>query len=73
MTKAHDALDKALDLIGTQTDLAEKLRAINPKIQQAHISGWKRSKKGVPSQYCGAIEKLTGGQVTKRQLRPDLF
>lgn len=70
MTKA---LDRAIEIIGTQTILAEKLRAINPKIQQAHVSAWKRSKKGVPAQYCGAIEKLTKGEVTKHQLRPDLF
>lgn len=35
------------------------------------VSDWVTGKKGVPVERCVAIEIATGGEVTRRDLRPD--
>jgi DNA-binding transcriptional regulator YdaS (Cro superfamily) len=35
------------------------------------ISQWKTGKRPVPIERCTAIEVATGGQVTRKDLRPD--
>ena len=62
-------LQRAIALFGSQQALADDLG-----VSQSHISFWlTRAKKGVPPEYCGAIERLTQGKVTRKQLRPDIF
>jgi hypothetical protein len=50
----------------TQARLAELCHVV-----PMAVSHWMR--RGVPARRCAAIEKATGGAVTRRQLRPDLF
>lgn len=61
------ALDRAVALLGTQNALASTLH-----VRSASISGWRRRGK-VPAERCTAIEQATAGQVTRYQLRPDVF
>ncbi|WP_022957262.1 Cro/CI family transcriptional regulator [Spongiibacter tropicus] len=62
-----EALEKAIEVVGGQARLAEKLA-----IDTAAISGWKK-RGSVPAARCKAIENLTAGKVAAHQLRPDIF
>lgn len=61
------ALDLAVQALGTQDALASVLRIKSPS-----ISEW-RKRGRVPAERCIAIEQATGGQVTRYELRPDIF
>jgi DNA-binding transcriptional regulator YdaS (Cro superfamily) len=40
-------------------------------VQPPSVSDWITGKKRVPVERCAAIERATGGEVTRRDLRPD--
>lgn len=76
MSKPHQTgpLKRAIKLVGGQSALALALKPKHPKIKQSHVWNWLyRDKAGVPAEYCQNIEEATGGQVTRYQLRPDVF
>ena len=58
------SLDLAISLVGGQVRLAESLG-----VRQQTVSYWRKA--GVPVEHCAAIERLTGGRVTRRDLRPE--
>ena len=70
-------LEHAIQICGTQTELARRLtdiearRGAKRKIRTGHIYHWLGN--GVPAERCPAIEQAVGGQVTRQQLRPDVF
>lgn len=61
------ALDLAIRICGNQRALARKLRISPPS-----VSEWRRRGR-VPAERCAEIEAATAGQVTRHDLRPDLF
>jgi len=61
------ALDLAIQKFATQSAFAERIG-----VRCASVSGWRKRRK-VPSSRCLQIEEATGGQVTRYQLRPDVF
>lgn len=61
-----DAIDKAAEAVGSQAALAKAL-GVTPMA----VTQWK--KRGVPPERCRDIEQATGGQVTREELRPDIF
>jgi DNA-binding transcriptional regulator YdaS (Cro superfamily) len=61
------ALDRACEILGNQDALALKLNIRSPS-----ISGWRR-RKNVPIERCIDIERATEGQVSRYELRPDVF
>jgi len=63
-----EALQKAICEIGTQGRLAALLGK-----QQGHVGKWLHRDKKVPADMCLAIERVTGGKVTRYELRPDVF
>lgn len=63
-----EALCKAIDLTGGQSALA---RAIGKR--QSHIWTWLNRDRRVPAEAVIPIERATDGQVTRHQLRPDLY
>lgn len=64
-----EALEKAIRIAGGQTELARK---IGPPVRQGHVSMW--LKRGVtPAEHCRSIEAATDGEVTRYELRPDVF
>lgn len=66
---ANEALTKACAVCGGQKALADRIGTT-----QSQIWYWlERAKKGVPAEYCGPIEQATDGQVTRRDLRPDIY
>jgi DNA-binding transcriptional regulator YdaS (Cro superfamily) len=40
-------------------------------VQPPSVSDWITGKRSVPIERCVAIERATGGEVTRRDLRPD--
>ena len=63
-----EPLRKAIEVCGSQSELA---RRIGGKVRTGHIYHWLRS--AVPAERCPEIEQATGGQVTRYELRPDVF
>ena len=61
-----NALDKAIEIVGSQSNLA---RALGREPQVVH--NWVK-RGNVPAEHCPAIERETGGAVTCEQLRPDV-
>ncbi|MFI9652822.1 transcriptional regulator [Guyparkeria halopsychrophila] len=63
------ALARAVDLAGSQSELARRIG-----VDQPHIWNWlNRGRKRVPGEYVIPIEEAVGGAVTRQQLRPDLY
>lgn len=57
---------KAIAYAGSQSALARLLGKSQP-----HIFKWLKSPNGIPPEHCAAIERVTGGAVTRKELRPD--
>jgi DNA-binding transcriptional regulator YdaS (Cro superfamily) len=62
------ALRKAIKEVGGQAKLAKLLGK-----KQGQVGNWLHRDKKVPAALCADIEALTGGAVTREQLRPDVF
>ena len=60
-TSAHPLDRAAACLQGGRAELARHL-----KVTPAAVGNWKR--RGVPVEHCWAIERLTGGSVTRKDL-----
>lgn len=76
MEKQHVvALLRAIDIAGSQAKLAAGLAKFlrRPKISQQLISFWLTNGSLIEAEYWPAIEHVTDGQVTRAQLRPDVF
>ncbi|MBB2157034.1 helix-turn-helix domain-containing protein [Gluconacetobacter diazotrophicus] len=65
---ANSSLQSAVDLFGGQSSLA---KAIGKK--QGHVWWWLHRARKVPAEQAIAIERATGGAVSRQDLRPDLF
>jgi len=63
-----EALSRAIELVGGQTQLARLLG-----VKQANVWHWLNRADHVPGEYVLAIEKATGGKVGRHDLRPDLY
>lgn len=61
------AVELAASMVGSQKALAELLD-VSPKAVWAWIN-----RGSIPPTYCVAIEKATGGKVSRNVLRPDDF
>ena len=69
MKSRKQALERAVDIIGGQTALAEALG-----IGQSRVNNWlNRDDQGVPGEFCTDIERLTESKVSCHELRPDIF
>jgi len=60
------AVKRACALVGGQSNLARLLHVTAPTVNQ-----WVSGKRPVSTERCIAIERITDGQVTRRDLRPD--
>lgn len=68
------ALERAIEIAGgTDAALARKISAISPRAASREAVGQWRRKGRAPTERCHEIETIVGGQVTKYQLRPDVF
>ena len=62
----NNGIQSAINFFGSQTALAHALN-----VERMHINHWKKGKAQVPIKRCVQIEKLTGGVVTRKDLRPN--
>ena len=58
------ALSQAIEIVGTQKALADQCGVV-----QAAVSAWVK-RASVPVEHCAAIERATGGVITRQKLRP---
>jgi DNA-binding transcriptional regulator YdaS (Cro superfamily) len=76
MKKPHIvALERAIQIAGSQAALADGIAKFmgRPTISQQTISKWLRNETLIAAEYWPAFEHVTSGQVTRVDLRPDVF
>lgn len=58
--------------LGTYLDTVETARSFAEKLGKTavQISHWKTGFRPVPIEHCAEIERVTGGKVTRKDLRP---
>ena len=68
------ALAAAIALVGGQAALARLLtRAAGKSVSQQRIWNAVHRDQTIPAEWCLAIEQATAAQITRRDLRPDLY
>ena len=66
---SKSALMRAVACVGSQKALADRLG-----VTQSIVWYWlEKAKKGCPAEHAVKIEAVTGGKVTRHDLRPDLW
>jgi DNA-binding transcriptional regulator YdaS (Cro superfamily) len=63
-------LQRAIRIAGGQAALA---RACGGNCRQQHVWNWVHRDRKIPAEFVLAIERATGGLVTRYQLRPDIY
>ena len=65
-------ISRACELFGGQTAMARRLsRRTGKPITQQRVANWINRGDEVPVEFLAAIEAESGGEITRRQLRPD--
>lgn len=68
------ALRKAVELAQGETELARRLSVLMKReVKQQHVWNWLNRDKILPGEYCIPIEFAVGGDVSRHELRPDLY
>ncbi|EEM8545026.1 helix-turn-helix domain-containing protein [Salmonella enterica] len=67
MAKENILLKQACSNMGGQASMARYLGVSSPTINQ-----WVKGKRQIPAARCPSIEKVTNGEVTCEDLRPDV-
>lgn len=70
-TETIKALEKAVDLAGSQAELARRISTSEKTVKQQHIWNWLNRDKKVPPENVLDIERATG--VSRHDLRPDIY
>lgn len=74
LSEQKAALVEAVRLIGGQTHLAKILtQATGKPVSQQWVWSVVNRDHRVPAEWCIAIEEAAAGQVTRHDLRPDLY
>lgn len=77
MINTMKALRRAIKICKGQHGLSREIGKRIPKQtkppKQQHVWNWANKSHEIPPEFCIAIEQSTGGMVTARQLRPDVF
>ncbi len=66
-----DAIKRACDIVGGQSALARMLATPDKKLSPQSVQYWCR--KGLPADWVLKVEAATDGQVSRHELRPDLY
>lgn len=70
-TEAQTAIQRAVDLLGSQLALSRALGVTPVTVNQWVRPLGSQNRRPVPPKQCVRIEQLTAGAVTRRELRPD--
>lgn len=65
-----EALRRAVEIAGGQSELA---RRIGGRCKQQNVWSWLNVTRQPAAEYVLDIERATGGQVSRHDLRPDLY
>ena len=68
MMTFHSHLKRAIEITGSQRKLAEAIGC-----SQQHVSFLMHHAKTLSGEIAVKIERATDGQITRHELRPDLF
>ncbi len=68
METFRDHIERAISIVGSQQKLAEKI-----DLSQQGISFLLNDAKNIKAEIALKIERATGGEVTRAELRPDIF
>jgi len=77
-----NALEKSIQIVKGQSELARRINewlarnGKNKKIKQQHVWKWLNHKSGVPTvpnEFRLALEEITNGQVTAKDLSHDIY
>lgn len=66
MSTSKKAVLRACEILGSQAALAQDVG-----VRPAFVSQWLSGTRPIPPMRCIAIERATGGAVTRKDLRPD--
>lgn len=70
---ANEHLERAIALAGGQAPLARKLTDLTGReYKQGHVWAW-LNRYELPPEVVIPIESVVGGEVTRHQLRPDIY
>ncbi len=61
-------MKRAVEIFGSQVALAQRMG-----VSQAAVSYWLTQAKTVPAERAVQIEAVTEGEVSRKELRPDLW
>lgn len=64
-------LEKAIEVAGTQAELARRISRPDRLIKQQHVWNWLNRDEKVPAEVVLDIERETG--VSRHDLRPDIY
>lgn len=64
----RSAISRAISICGSQKALADALG-----VSLGAVNQWARGHRPIPPKQCIPIEEACGGQVTRYDLRPDVF
>lgn len=64
----QNAMKLAADIIGSQAALARVLG-----VQRSTVNSWIWGRNKIPAEIAVKIENLTNAQISRKELRPDLF
>jgi DNA-binding transcriptional regulator YdaS (Cro superfamily) len=67
-----EALQKAIDLVGGQSAMAEKLTALaKESVSQSRVWNWLKRDGKAPVEFCALIEQIVNAEVTRQMLCTD--
>jgi DNA-binding transcriptional regulator YdaS (Cro superfamily) len=68
------ALTRAIAIAGNQAKLAARISmCMTRRVRQQNVSYWLCHKTLISAEYWSAIEQATNGEISRQQLRPDIF
>lgn len=72
-TSEISAIHRAVRLMGSQLNLARQLQVTPVTVNQWLRPAGAKNARPIPPKQCVRIEQVTGGAVTRKDLRPDDF
>lgn len=67
----REALEKAIEKVGSQAELARRIASSIRPIKQQHVWNWLNRDDTIPAEVVLDIERETG--VSRHELRPDIY
>ena len=66
--RQRQSLERAIEIVGSQSALARIC-----DVKQGHVWAWLNKTGRCPAKHVLAVEEATAGEITRHQLRPDIY